>query len=246
MSKLVSLLLVCMLLFSLTACGGGSRPSNASSTNSSNTSQPQSGTQAEAYTPQLSEEFYKAVTLHIFETGDVDVNNLQFSDGTMFFDDLWPFVFYDAAASQDGHPSKYDLLQYKNNSVGYVRYDIPADVYVQAMQSWYGCDFDVSTLHTMTESGLENALPTQPRVAYNPDADIVYVTVDGIGSDGHMQIDNVEITSEDRVVTAVVTVSFYEMGGESNEPISTPSCIIVLRENEDQTYSLIQVERQAE
>lgn len=242
MKKTASLILVlCLLLLSLTACSPSSSNSGSNGT-SPNPSDSSDNADAD-YKPQLSEDFYEKMVLFMLDAGSVNVNDLQLTDGSEFFSPLWHFVYFDSYAAEDGHPSKYNLAQYKNNTVMYDRYDIPADIYVQAMKSWYGYDFDIATLHILTESELESAVPVQPRVAYNPDSDVVYVTIDGIGSDFFSQVENVELSSEGREVTATVSLSSISVDndGQSSEPEPAGSYIITIRENEDQTFTIISI-----
>lgn len=253
MKKFISALMILTLISALCSCGNTASSSSVQPMKSLPTSTSQSGiisssvlldNEDENYTPKLTAGFYEQVGYFINLAGDVDVNNLRLDPD--FFSNLWHFVYFDAFAAQDGHPTKFDLGQYKSDEDIYSAiYKIPSSAYKAAMESWYGNTFDIGTLPIMTESTL-TGIPDRPCVGYDPDGDVVYVIITGVGDPSFFHVGEIEITNADRLVTATIhtLTNKDEDGNVANEyTIPTGYITIQLTENEDDTYTIVGYER---
>lgn len=247
MQKLVSLLLATLLLLVFSSCGAAplSTPQASSAALVSSVARAENSTPVGTssnpdsnYSPRLGYQFFEDATWFMLLAGYIDIENLNLGSES-FATSLWHFVYFDYYAFENGQPSAYNLAQYNQNDLPYDRFDIPANTYVQAMKSWYGVDFDISTLDTISAYDLDNSQIISPIVAYNPDEDIVYVTINGIGGVMFVEVDNIDITNEGRLITATITTSAYSYSDDtSTEPEST-TYEMAIRENEDQTYTIV-------
>lgn len=145
---------------------------------------------------------------------------------------MWPFwyiVWLEELAANNNAPTRFNIPQYATEPG--VSYAIPADVMQQAIQAWYGVEYDVTQVYIdwgdMVPAG------------YDAESGLFVVTIDGVGMSGPhtTEAPRVEV-QEDNTVLGRVDV----MTRETDPPTYVATGSIHIRENDDHTYTLLAIE----
>lgn len=239
--------LVCLALALFVFAGCSSKPAAtqkppapthntpASSSKSAAQSDPVSSeaeAETETHEPVLSLDFYEELVdwfIHFGFPTFTQPSEVSFGDSS--FADMW-LAYYltwvEKLANDDGHSTRFNLTQY---DTGQEMYEIPADIYGEAFEAWFQLECDVNALPAKSDD-------FQP-LCYDAATHTVYVVIEGLGWSGPIGTENpVLVSVEDNIVTVNVdVVGLEEMGDISESKLSTNT--VKLRENEDQTYTLL-------
>lgn len=244
MKKMLCAILAVLLLAGCSGglASGGSAPASSVPAGSALVSEPQeeplavssslsaSGT-PEAHEPVLPLAFYDRLVYGLMQmvfpsfdesTGVLVPEYSGNSDSWL----SWLLTWLERLAAENGHPTRFNLPQY-DTSVE--TYEIPADVFTEAFQTWFQQEIDLSQIPAKTDE--------YQAFAYDESTNTVFCYNENIGWSGPLKTGNpVYASVDENVVTAHVDAQYPE---GSMQEVTEGTNEIRLRENSDNTYTLL-------